>query len=111
MSTFKRCPVVLLDQQRKTCEGLIQCHTDWKSSITPEENYNSVGDLSFGVNKSEGVFEFWKPMAMYILSNNQKDIKDGDWVYVDCSQNKTGYKDTGIWKFIQAPCPMPFWGT
>lgn len=110
MSTFKRCSVVLLDQQRETCVGLIQCIKDWKSFITPEEDFKFVGELSFGKNISDGVFEYWKPKALYILSNDISEIKDGDYVYVDCSQNETGYKGTGIWKFIQAPCPMPYWG-
>ena len=110
MSIFKRSPIILLPQVRPTCEGLIQCHTEWKSYITPEEDYSSVGDLSFDRNSSEGVFAHWKPMALYILSNNKKDIEDGDYVYVDCNQNITGYKGFGIWKYMKAPCPMPYWG-
>ena len=110
MSIFKRSPIILLPQVRPTCEGLIQCHTEWKSYITPEEDYSSVGNLSFGRNSSEGVFAHWKPMALYILSNNKEDIQDGDYVYVDCSQNITGYKGFGIWKYMKAPCPMPYWG-
>jgi predicted RNA-binding protein with PUA-like domain len=110
MANYKRCPVVLLDQQRETCVGLIQCIKDWKSFILPEEDFKSVGELSFGKNISDGVFEFWQPKALYILSNNIKDIKDGDYVYVDCSKNIEGYKGTGIWKYSKAPCPMPYWG-
>jgi hypothetical protein len=110
MSTFKRCPVVLHEQKRETCVGLIQCHKEWKSCITPEEDFNIVGDLSFGKNVSDGVFEYWKPMAMHILSNDIKDIKDGDWVYVDCRNTPTGYDGFGVWKYMKAPCPMPYWG-
>ena len=102
MATFKRSPIILLPQVRPTCEGLIQCHTEWKSYITPEEDYNSVGDLSFGRNSSEGVFAHWKPMALYILSNNIKDIEDGDYVYVEANK--------GIWQFKRMPCPLPYWG-
>ncbi len=109
-STFKRCPVILFDQKRETCEGLIQCIKDWKSFITPEEDFNTVTELSFGKNSSQGVFEFWKPMAMHILSNDIKDIKDGDYVFVDCSKNEGDYKGKGVWKYKKAPCPMPYWG-
>ncbi|MFA5207404.1 MAG: hypothetical protein WC428_01990 [Candidatus Paceibacterota bacterium] len=110
MSTFKRCPVVLLDQQRETCVGLIQCIKDWKSFILPKEDFKFVGELSFGKNISDGVFEFWKPMAIYILSNDKKDIHDGDWVYFDSSMNESGYKGSGIWKYFKSSCPTPYSG-
>lgn len=110
MSTYKRYDVQLHEQKRETCVGLIQCIKDWKSFIEPEEDFATVGALSFGKNTSDGVFEYWKPMAMHILDNDIKNIKDGDWVFVDCSQNETGYKGTGVWKYSKAPCPMPYWG-
>jgi len=113
MATYKRYNVVLHEQKRETCVGLIQCIKDWKSRITPEEDFNTVGDLSFGKNSSEGVFEFWQPMAMHILSNDIKDIHDGDWVFVDCSMNEgdaNTYRGMGVWKYMKAPCPMPYWG-
>lgn len=110
MSTYKRYSIVLHKQKRETCEGLIQCIKDWKSFITPEEDFATVGQLSFGNNRSEGVFEYWQPMAMHILSNDINDIRDGDFVFVDCSQNTEGYKGKGVWKYSKAPCPMPYWG-
>jgi hypothetical protein len=113
MSTYKRYDVQLHEQKRETCVGLIKCIKDWKSFITPEEDFNFVSELSFGKNSSEGVFEFWKPMAMHILSNDIKDIKDGDYVFVDCSMNEgdaNTYKGMGVWKYMKAPCPMPYWG-
>jgi len=110
MSTYKRYEVVLHEQKRETCVGLIQCIKDWKSCITPEEDFSTVGELSFGKNVSDGVFEYWKPMAMHILSNDIKDIKDGDWVFVDCRNTPTGYDGFGVWKYAKAPCPMPYWG-
>ena len=110
MCTYKRYEVVLHEQARQTCVGLIQCIKDWKSFIEPEEDFASVGTLSFGKNESDGVFEYWKPMALYIVSNDIKDIHDGDYVFVDCSQNEGGYKGMGVWKYQKAPCPMPYWG-
>lgn len=45
---------------------------------------------------------------LYILSNDK--IKDGDWVFVDLSKNKTGYKGKGVWQYKTPPCPLPYWG-
>lgn len=78
MATLKRKKVILIDDTNKSnCVGLIQCIKEWKSFITPETERNVEGDLSIGVNTSNGVFEFWKPVSINIISN--ETLKGADW--------------------------------
>jgi hypothetical protein len=93
--------VMSVDKRRLTCEGLIACIKPWKSFIEPDEDFADVGDLSFGVNPSKGVFEYWQPMSLHILSTELP--VDGDWVYVP------KYPEA-LWQFKTSPCPMPYWG-
>jgi hypothetical protein len=78
MSTYKRAKVEIIpDHNRRDCVGLIRCKKEWKSFITPEEDFNNIGDLSFGKNTSDGVFQFWQPMSLYVVTKEQ--IVEGDW--------------------------------
>jgi hypothetical protein len=71
-SILKKAKVVLVpDTKRENCVGLIRCTKYWESSITPDTDWNDVGDLAFGKNTSEGVFEFWQPMTMNIVVDNK----------------------------------------
>src|ERR1035437_1475858 len=76
---FKRKKVILIDDvNRINCVGLIQCIKEWKSFISSDEiDRNVEGDLYIGKNSSEGVFEFWKPISLNIISNEK--LKSGDW--------------------------------
>ncbi len=76
----KICDVLMVDNHNAfDCTGLIKCIKEWKSFIDPETEFNHVGDLSFGKNTSYGVFEYWKPQFLYILSNDE--IINGDWFF------------------------------
>lgn len=78
MAMFKRKKVMLFDDNnRSNCVGLIQCIKDWESGIEPKTDFSTVNELGFGVNTSEGVFEFWKPVSLNIISYEK--LKGGDY--------------------------------
>jgi len=78
MAMFKRKKVMLFDDNnRSNCVGLIQCIKDWESGIEPKTDFSTVNELGFGKNTSMGVFEFWKPISLNIISNEK--LKSGDW--------------------------------
>jgi hypothetical protein len=71
-SIFKKAKVILLpDTKRENCVGLIRCIKYWESTICPETDWNDVGELALGRNVSEGVFEFWQPMTMNIVIDDE----------------------------------------
>jgi len=70
--------VMLAEKKAPDCTGLIKCIKDWKSYVVPEEDFNSVGDLSIGINTSLGVFEFWEPQNLYFISD--EEIREGEWI-------------------------------
>jgi hypothetical protein len=69
--------LVILDDNRDTCEGLIKCINEWKSFIDPEDDFSNVGDIRIGKNWSKGVFEFWKPIKALLVSKTEI-IEKGD---------------------------------
>lgn len=89
METNLKCKVVMVQDDRSNCVGLIKCIKDWKSLIVPEEDFAKVGDLSIGKNTSIGVFQYWQPQHLYFISDRK--IKEntntfsqglnGDWYY------------------------------
>lgn len=73
--------LILIKDKRPTCEGLIRCIKEWKSFIAPEIDFNSVGDLSIGVNTSKGVFEYWEPVKPILISRTEPISYGEDWAY------------------------------
>jgi len=82
----------------KDATGLVKCIKDWKSFITPEEDFNKVGDVGIGVNTSMEVLEYWKPQHLYFISNDE--IKEGDWCF-DISIEKIFQAKEGHLKIIK----------
>jgi hypothetical protein len=70
--------LVLIKDQRDTCVGLIRCIKDTESMF-PEDN-RKVGDITIGVNISEGVFKYWEPIKPIIISETE-EIEINDIIY------------------------------
>lgn len=71
----KQGTVRIIKDTRPTCEGLIRCHTPWKSLFSSDESYNT-GDIAIGKNWSREVFEYWEPIQIIIICDDE--IKVGD---------------------------------
>ena len=70
--------VMMLPKQNPiNCIGLIKCIKEWRSLISPEEDFSLVGDIHWGRNVSQGVFEYWEPQDLYFVSD--EEIKESDW--------------------------------
>lgn len=93
---YQECSIVMLSNDKANdCTGLIQCIKDWESRITPEEDFNKVGDLSYGKNTSQGVFKYWKPQHLYITSN--EEIKVEDYFLADNRDNISENNGNPLW--------------
>lgn len=102
--------LILIKDNRDTCVGLIRCIKEWKSFVDPDDDFNNVGDISYGKNISKGVFEYWEPVKPIVISHTEK-IEVGDWYYDERNKtiNKLNYQDLmitvecGYFKIIALP--------
>lgn len=96
-SRIMNCDVMMIDEHRPTCVGLIKCIRDWKSyfSFPDDEDGAKIGDVHYGKNVSKGVFKYWQPQKLLFVSN--EPIKVGDLYLDDANQIRQSFVDIEIY--------------